>query len=146
MVIGLGHPLRGDDAAGLEVAALLQSQKPKGVQVLRATDPFRLLAWWEGAEMVIVCDAVCSGAAVGTLHRLDIETTPLPSTWRSVSSHGISLADVITLAQQLGRMPRRLILYGIEGACFDPGAPLSPAVAEVLPQAAQAILQELPHA
>ncbi|SHK32791.1 hydrogenase maturation protease [Rhodothermus profundi] len=147
VVIGIGHPLRGDDAAGLEAVAQVRSRLPRNVRLCVLSDPLHLPDCWEGAHLAIVCDAICSGAPPGTLHRFEAHSSPLPASMRaSVSSHSIGLAEVIELARQLGRLPQRLIIYGIEGQHFDMGAPLSPAVAAALPQAAEAILKELGHA
>ncbi|MDQ7041673.1 MAG: hydrogenase maturation protease [Rhodothermus sp.] len=144
VVIGLGHPLRGDDAAGPTTIAQLRSRLNDTVRMLTLADPLRLLDYWGDAELVIVCDAVYSGALPGTLHRFEAHTVPLPTPVRSaVSSHGIGLAEVVELARQLGRLPRRLIIYGIEGRWFEPGRPLSPEVAAAIPHAVEAILQEL---
>jgi hydrogenase maturation protease len=38
------------------------------------------------------------------------------------------LAEAISLARVLGRLPERLRVYGIEGRCFEPGTEVSPEV------------------
>ncbi len=147
VVIGLGNTLRGDDAVGPAMVAQLRPRLKGTVRVLALNDPLRLPDCWEGAALAIVCDAVCSGAQPGTLHRFEVHAAPLPASIRmAVSSHGIGLADVVELARRLGRLPRRLIIFGIEGRRFDPGASLSPEVAAAIPCVVEAILRELHHA
>jgi len=147
VVIGLGNALRGDDAAGPATVEQLRTRLNGTVRLFTLNDPLHLLDCWEGAELAVVCDAVCSGAAPGRLHRFEAHAAPLPASVRSaLSSHGIGLAEVVELARRLGRLPRRLVIFGIEGRCFDPGAPLSPEVAAAIPRVAEAILQELCNA
>ena len=55
--------------------------------------------------------------------------TPLPRGALGMSTHGFGLAEALELARALGQLPRRCIVYAIEGASFETGAPLSPEVA-----------------
>jgi hydrogenase maturation protease len=131
-VIGVGNAARGDDAAGLIAARRLG-----GIE--HEADPLALLDVWDGAESVVVIDAVRSGAAPGTIHRFDA-TEPLPAALRSsTSTHAVGLAETIELARALGRLPERLIVYGIEGERFEAGADLTPAVAAGIDAAVRAI-------
>ena len=119
LIVGVGNDWRGDDGAGLEVARRLRGVEAVG-------DPAALLDAWDGADHVIVVDAVRSGAAPGTIHRLDPDCLPAAAALRS--THGAGLAEAIELGRALDRLPARLELYGIEGGCFEPGSGLTPAV------------------
>lgn len=129
VVIGVGNPLRGDDAAGVAVAERLRARVPTGVEVVSCDEePSRLMEAWEGADSVVLVDTVSSGAAPGTLHRFDAGDEPLPArTFRS-STHAIGIAETIELARALGRLPGRVRIYGIEAGGFATGAELTPAV------------------
>jgi hydrogenase maturation protease len=129
VVIGIGNRLRGDDAAGVLVAESLSPRVPEGVEVVSCDEePSRLMDAWEGAESVLLVDTVSSGAAPGTLHRFDAGEEAVPArTFRS-STHAIGIADTIELARALGRLPRRVRVYGIEGGSFETGGSLTPAV------------------
>jgi hydrogenase maturation protease len=119
MVIGLGNDWRGDDAAGLAVARRLRERVPAWVDVLeREGEPVGLLDAWAEAREVLVIDAVSSGAAPGTIHRIDAARKPLPAELSSASTHALGLADAIELARALGRLPPKLLVYGIEGKSF----------------------------
>jgi hydrogenase maturation protease len=125
-VLGIGNPWRGDDAAGIEVARRLQA---KGLRALeREGDPSSLLDAWAGESDVVLVDAVSSGAEAGTIHRLDAREGPLPAELFAVSTHHLSVAEAVELARVLGRLPERLEVYGIEGAGFEAGSGLAPAV------------------
>ena len=43
----------------------------------------------------------------------------------------------------LGRLPSRTVVYGIEGATFDAGAAVTPAVSQAAARVAEAILEEV---
>jgi hydrogenase maturation protease len=131
-VIGLGNAARGDDAAGLIAARRLGGIEHEG-------DPLALLDVWDGAESVVVIDAVRSGAAAGTIHRLDADE-PLPAALRtSTSTHAVGLAEAVELARALGRLPARLTVYGIEGERFDAGTGLTPAVSAAVDAVVDAV-------
>ena len=123
LVIGIGNAARGDDAAGLIAARRLGGLEHEG-------DPLGLLDVWDGVGLAVVIDAVSSGAEPGTIHRFDAAAAPLPALLRtSTSTHAVGLAEAIELARSLGRLPDRLIVYGIEGERFEAGTDLTPAVA-----------------
>ena len=87
-----------------------------------------LLDAWAGHDDVLVLDAVASGEPPGTLHRYAAADGPLPAAFSSFSTHGFGLAEAIELARALGKLPRRLTVYGIEGEDFRSGEGLTPAV------------------
>ena len=128
LVIGVGNDFAGDDAAGRLVARGLAGAR--GVDVTEchgaAAD---LVTLMEGRERVVIVDACRSGAAAGTLHRLDANTGDLPGWLRSVSSHGIGVAEGVALARLLGSLPARVEIWAIEGATYAVGDPVSPDVA-----------------
>jgi hydrogenase maturation protease len=122
LVVGLGNAWRGDDGAGPAVARAL-GDDPR-VVVLEG-EPIGLIEAWAGAQDVVVVDAVSSGAAPGTVHRLDAGAAPLPATLARGSTHAFGLAETIELARTLDRLPPRLTVYGIEGQDFRAGDQLS---------------------
>lgn len=143
LFLGLGNPLRRDDGAGPAVAARVAGHMPEEVEVRTlAGEAIELLDAWTGRERVIVVDAVCSGAPPGTVHRLDATDAPLPAVWASLSSHGLGLAAAIELSRALGRLPGRLLIYGIEGEDFLPGDGLTPAVESAVETVAATLVPE----
>jgi hydrogenase maturation protease len=77
------------------------------------------------------------------VHRLDIAAAPLPIDWSPSSTHAFGLGETVELARNLDRLPRRLVLYLVEGEKFDVGDPLSPAVADAVNAVAENILTEV---
>ena len=105
-------------------------------------DQLALLDAWDRASDVYVVDATCSGGEPGTVCRFDTSAR-LDGRFRYRGTHTFSLADVIELARALHRLPARLTGYGIEGAAFDLGAPLSPSAEAAARTVAEEILHEL---
>jgi hydrogenase maturation protease len=144
--IGVGNPFRGDDGAGIEVVRRLRQVIPSGVRALEETgDGTELLEAWKDADCVILVDAVQSGAPPATIHRLDARNEKLPVWFSHSSTHLFGVAEAIELARVMGDLPDQLIVYGIEGLDFSAGTSLSPEVADVVPAAANLILQEIQH-
>jgi hydrogenase maturation protease len=143
LAIGIGNAWRSDDAAGLAVAHALSGSPPPGVQVVaREGEPTELIDVWAGAEAVWLADAVSSGAPPGTVHRLDAGSEPLPAALFRVSSHLVGLAEAVELARALGKLPPRVVVFGIEGARFEAGESLSPEVAAAVEEVAAAVRAE----
>jgi hydrogenase maturation protease len=144
LVLGVGNPDRGDDAAGRAVARALVGALPAGIEVAEvggeATD---LLMRFEGAAAAFLVDACASGAAAGTVHRFDVSQNPLPQSAFGVSTHGFGLNEAIELARALGQLPPRCVVYAIDAAGFATGAPLSPAVAAAVVEVASRLRTEL---
>ena len=137
----LGTPYRGDDGAGPLVADRLRAD---GIRLLECDhEPTRLLDQWAGLDLVVIVDAIRSGAPAGTVRRIETDEEPLPRDLGLASSHAFGVADALELAQALGRAPRRVIVYGIEGAAFGMGDPMTAAVTAAATTVAQAARDEI---
>jgi len=144
LFIGIGNPLRGDDAAGLLAARALRALGEEGVEVRELEgEPVDLIEAWEGAEAVLVADAVASGGEPGQVHRIEAAAGPLPAALAGPSTHALGLAEAIELGRALGRLPPRLVVYGIEGSRFEAGAAPGAAVREAAERVAAAAAGEL---
>jgi len=136
-LIGIGNPDRGDDAAGWEVAGRVTSW-----DVSRLTaGSLSLIDLWDADDEVVIVDAMKSGASRGTVVRIDAITDRLPQGQFS-STHAFGPAAVVELARTMDRLPRSLVVYGIEAGHVDHGAPMSPEVIA----AVSAVAEELQHA
>ena len=145
LIIGIGNPFRGDDAAGLVAAALLREMQAPGVKVLELEgDLTGLMDGWQGAQKVAVIDAVASASPPGAVFRFAAHEEPLPrQMFAASSSHAFGVAEQIEVARSLGQLPPYLMVYGIEGKDFTPGADLSPEVREALPRLAEQVRRDL---
>jgi hydrogenase maturation protease len=144
IVLGIGNAERGDDAAGRAVARLLQGRLPDDVEIAELEgEAMELLARFEGADAAFLVDACWSGAPAGSVRRLDVNVTPLQQGLFSLSTHGFGLAEAVELARALAQLPPYCVVYAIEGATFETGAPLSPAVAAAVADVAGRVQTEI---
>jgi hydrogenase maturation protease len=144
LVIGIGHLDRGDDAVGRIVASRLRARAPADVEIVETDgEAAKLLDLIEGRDRVVIVDACLSGAAPGTIHRLDANAGPLPRPMFAMSSHAIGLVESIELARTLGRLPGRCHVLAVEAARFDLGAGLSPPVVAAVDEAVERVLADL---
>lgn len=162
LVIGVGNPLRGDDAAGVLVARRLAALAgtplsvpteipiPAVVPTAIATavptaiptaiieasgEGAALIDCWAGYDRVILIDAVQSTGGAGQpgrVHRFDVVGEPLPSDFFHYSTHAFSVAEAVELARVLGLLPSVMVVIGITGESFAPGSLVSPAVEEAV--------------
>ncbi len=129
IVFGVGHPDRGDDAAGPLVADLLANDPHVSVRHVTG-DPSMMLTdplWLPDAEVVLV-DAVVTGTEPGAVHAwsmLELLVRAAPS---SGGTHDLGITTTLRLAEALDRLPRSLTVVGIEGARFTTGSEPSHAV------------------
>jgi hydrogenase maturation protease len=143
-VIGIGNRFRRDDAAGLEVARRVRERVDGDVRVVELEgEPIDVLDVWTAADEVIVADAVAGAVEVGTVHLLDASEEPIPAPFRAKGTHTFSLADVVELARTIDRLPRSLVVYGIEGGDFSTGEGLSEPVARAVEDSAAQILRRV---
>jgi hydrogenase maturation protease len=144
LVLGIGNAWQGDDAAGLAAARLLRERVPAGVEVRSLEgEPVSLVEALDGAEEALLVDAVRSGAPAGTVHRIDATDEPVPATMSAASTHTLGVGEAIELARALGRLPARVVLYGIEAERIAAGAELTPAVARAVDEVVESVLAEL---
>lgn len=99
-IIGLGSP-QGDDQFGWRVLELLQQEAvPDSVELVVLDRPGTgLLPMLQGADKVLVVDAVDMSAVPG--HLIEVEAAQLlrEPVFAGLSSHGIGLIDTLKLAQ-----------------------------------------------
>jgi hydrogenase maturation protease len=149
VLLGLGNPFRGDDAAGLRVAAeverLLGERAIPRVTVRMSTRAgLEIIELLSGFTHAIVIDCVTSADPYpGRVRRLTLDACP--GSARLVGAHDLSLRDTFELACAAGHpMPDEVEIYGIEAAeALDIEEGLSPAVAKAVKELAAAIARQL---
>jgi hydrogenase maturation protease len=150
-VVGVGSPF-GDDRIGWLAVERLGARAELGalpaadlVMCARDRPGTLLLDEWGDAESVLLIDAVCSGAATGTLHC--IPGAQLRSFGATRSSHGFGVGEALALAGALGHDLTRIAVYGIE---IDPdqqgdslSGPVQAALGSLVDRVAQDVLRQL---
>jgi len=145
VVVGIGNEFRKDDGVGLYVSRLIQERTDREIKVVDGVpDGYALIETWGDSSRVIIIDCVSSGAKPGTIYCFDALNEKIPGDlFDGFSTHSISVVDAIELAGTLGRLPKSLMVFGIEGNDYSPGTQLSPEVMMAADQLIEPILKEL---
>ena len=147
LVACIGNSLIADDALGCVVYDRLKEVRlPEGVRVESLElGGMRLLDILDGEDFLLVVDAVQFGTEPGTVHVLDWQELPevagLP-----VTSHDIGFREAIMVGYKLfpERMPDRIVLIGVEGACFDMcGVQMTPEVRGAVENVLERVIGEV---
>jgi hydrogenase maturation protease len=143
-IFGIGSPSGDDQAGWLTIDALLASGLHEhGATVIEKLDRpgVNLIPLLENAAHVVLVDAMQGGGEPGRILRLDEQDW---SDYRQgVSSHGFGVLDALLLARELGGLPPRLDLYGIEIGSVETGAEAGGAIQAAARELAQCIVAEL---
>jgi hydrogenase maturation protease len=144
LIAGVGHPLMGDDALGLEVIRELEAENlTAGVRLFYAgAAPLDILGELAGIQKLIVIDAL-TGVAPGEIikRRCALNNSDIPI--NEVETHGIGLVQTLRLAQELNpHIAIVLIGAGIEPAAA-PGTPLHDSLRQMIPELIGIIKDEI---
>jgi hydrogenase maturation protease len=142
VIIGVGNPYRADDGIGPLVAARL-AVLPGARVISRDSDAFTLIEEWTGVDTAVLIDAAAAISTPGRIHRIDLSSDELPCELGIASTHAFGVANAVALGRALDRMPRRLVIYAVEGVCFDPGASMTAEVAAAAAEVAGLVLAEV---
>lgn len=145
LVMGIGNLLLMDEGAGVRAVEEFRNiyNVPDGVEVIDGgTMGIELLHYIEGRNCVIIVDVVKTGSVPGTVVRMEGEDVPAFFGSR-ISPHQLGLSDLLAAAQLIGKMPKRLVLLGIEPKCMDTGLELTDEVKDGIVGLAAMISREL---
>jgi hydrogenase maturation protease len=150
VVIGLGNLLRGDDAVGVRVIESLREARDRDPQALPSqtllvdggTLGLDLLGTMRDARAVVLVDATRSDGPPGAVSILRGDAVAGATGTRGDADPG-AVGELLAIARMLGWLPADVSLVGIEVADIDAGVGMSPAVADALPVALDAVRAEL---
>ena len=145
IVLGLGNPVRYDDAVGLCVAGavqrLLDAEPLPGVRVATSTRAgLELIDLLAGASRAVIVDCLVRPNPVpGRVTRLTLDD--VAGSARLVGAHDVTIATAFEFARASGvPMPDTVDIYAIEAADIDRiEEGLSPAVAAAVDEVAREI-------
>lgn len=132
LVIGCGNLLRGDDAVGpVLVRRMWDRGVPDGVRCADGgTGGIDVAFQMRGVPHVILVDACSSGSEPGTLFEVSGHEVENLAPLTEINLHGFRWDHAIAFARWLlkDEYPERVTAYLIEGAWYEIGEGLSPAV------------------
>ncbi len=140
VVIGLGRRERRDDGIGFMLVEKLRRLCP-GIEVYTVGDDLtEIIELVKDADHVIIIDASRRGERPGTISKYSSKDLVEDA---ALSSHGLSLRDVLGMADALGLLKASLVIYAVEGGDFGYGEGLSEEVQESLETLLEEIRREL---
>ncbi len=146
VVLGVGNTMKGDDAAGLIAAELLEAElakrkaNPARVRIIRAYDvpenfTGQIRAF--GPDLVILVDAALGKRRPGSVFRVDVSTIA----FEDLSTHKVPLSAFVRYLDE--DMGAKTLILGIQPAAVAFGGPVSPAVRKAAARVAAALLAAL---
>lgn len=144
LVLGLGNILLTDEGAGVHVVKRLAQTYSghTGVEFMDGgTLSFTLANEIVTTDALIVVDTAALNAAPGTLKVFEGDAMDHFITHGAKTSvHEVSLSDVLAIVALEGLLPARRALVGIQPQNFDWGDYPTPAVADAIPGACDAVM------
>lgn len=140
-VVGVGNALLGDEGVGCHVAHALERIPLPGVQIVDAGTSFDVLQLQEGADKLIIVDAVKGGGRPGQIYRFELDELSLEQR-PLLSLHDTSLVDSLKLMQVWHNIGEAVVI-GVEPKDIDWGLELSPELQGKMPRIIDVVLAEL---
>jgi hydrogenase maturation protease len=145
LIIGLGHPMCGDDGVGPRIVEdLTRRGLPEGVEALDGgIKGLGLLQVLEGWKRAVIVDAADVGRDPGEFVRFTPEDAHLIEVAIPFSLHNAGLGEVLSLAKALGQALPEMVIFSVQPEQVGWGQGLSPAVEAALPALADAVLDAI---
>lgn len=141
MIVGMGSPF-GDDQAGWRVVDLLRRRPDVPARLAKVHEATQLVDELDGCDKLVIIDACRGMGRTGTVTRLGWPD-PRIARRHSQSTHGVGVCDALRLAEQLGRLPAVVEIYGIEVAEREPEREICLAVLQAVAELEATIWAEL---
>ena len=127
VLIGLGHPLKGDDYVGSLVAKDLRAKLKTGsrIVIVDAEDsPENMINVLTDIKprLVVLIDSLEAGLEPGSVTLMDLSETTYPF----FGTHSLPLKVLLEMAPEI----HKTVLLGIQPGSYEIGEPLSREVAE----------------
>lgn len=146
-IIGLGNPLRRDDAVGLLILWYLQENKKELLKTIDlidgGTSGMKLLHLLKNYETVLLIDAVDFKGLPGEIKKFTIDEIQNQKIQVFLSTHEPDLLTVYALLQELHEAPVQLVIFGIQPKDISYGTNLSPEIQTILPSLQKQIFMEI---
>jgi hydrogenase maturation protease len=161
LIIGLGNPILGDDGVGWKVAQEIARQLPTlapdaSAGVTNYQSPIEvdcvalgglsLMERMVGYQRAILVDSMETGQSPeGSVRVFPLEALTNPSASHSTAAHDTSLLTALEVGRKMKmQVPDSVTVVAIEAKnVYDFSEELSPAVAEAVPVACEAVLELL---
>ena len=144
-IFAVGNSFYGDDGVGAAVLeAIRESEAFPGARLVDLqTDALALVDELAPAEANVVIDAADMGLEPGEALGFRPSEAEMRIRGDHLSLHGFGLAETFALAEQLGRLPERVLVVGVQPERVVINEPLSAVVAAAVPEVIDIIRAEV---
>lgn len=144
-IIGIGNTLYSDEGVGVHILPLLEealSEFPHVEIIEGATDGMILLEPVEDADYLIIIDAINAGKQDGEI--ITIRNDEIPQYFGiKMSIHQVGFQEVLFAARLRDRLPKEMVMVGIQPASLELGVELSDIAKEKLPELVEAVVAQV---
>lgn len=144
-IIGIGNTLYSDEGVGVHLLPqLYESLKDYDhVEIIEgATDGMKLLEPVEEADYLIIIDAINAGKKPGEI--ITIKNDEIPKYYGvKMSVHQVGFQEVLFAARLREKLPKEMVMFGIQPASLELGLELSDIVRGKLPQLLEIIIEQV---
>lgn len=152
LVVGVGNILLKDEGVGVHVARELEENAlPDDVKIIDGgTAGLDILLLHEDVEKLIVIDATKIGNKAGTIYKAHLKAGEMEKLTQlferredsKISLHQVGLIEALSAAEKLERVPREIVIIGVEPGEWDWGLELTESVAQSVPEVIKKVLEE----
>jgi hydrogenase maturation protease len=145
VVLGIGNVLLSDEGVGVHVIKALAQRYEETNEVEfvdGGTAGMELLPLIEGADHLIVIDAIRCGQPPASIVRIEGEQVPAYFKTK-LSPHQVGLSDLLAVLNFKGTVPGRVVLIGVQPVKLSLGLVPSPEVKTRLQEVVSMVVAEL---
>lgn len=145
VIIGVGNLLMGDDGIGIHVVEALRHEAlPSNVAVFSAeTRAFDALEYMDGCDKAVIVDAYKKGGAPGSIYRFTFDPASEIDESFNLSMHDINFIDALRAGRGIYKLPKEIVILGIEPEVLECGLDLSFKLNDAIPNLIEAVKSEL---
>jgi len=144
-ILGVGNILLKDEGVGIHVIHALQdspSLTDAGVKIIDGGTSPNVLYLLDGAERLIVIDAVEGGGEPGTIYRFRVNDIELEDKC-ALSVHEMGLLEDLEVMEHIEGKRKDAIIIGVEPKEIGLGLELSSELEQKIPQIVKVVLEEI---
>lgn len=145
VVLGAGNELMKDEGVGVHAIRVLQAELPRlntDVELIDSGTSPDLSHLVQGADKLIIIDAVKGGFEPGTIYRFNTDQM-VSDTGVTTSLHQIGIIESLRMMELTGGRPIETVVIGVEPAEVDIGLELSQEIQTLMPKIVQTVLDEI---
>jgi len=145
VILGTGNELLSDEGVGVHAARALQTELPStedAVEVIDGGTCPDICYMVEGAEKLVIVDAVRGGCEPGTIYRFTPDQIDADR-GLVTSVHELGLLENLSLMDFAGGKPKETVIIGVEPAELKPGLELSRRLQDRMPRILETVLREI---